>query len=114
MNPKDIISNLCSSRKLDRDKAIADLDKYLLTCSNLERISLETDLLQLLQSSHNCWETKQGCLSGAKSIIPFVDHDNEKESEFALQIKVIAEKLLTDGEVRVRTEAGKGLLIYTD
>ncbi|XP_075223588.1 uncharacterized protein LOC142325568 [Lycorma delicatula] len=106
MNPKDIVANLCSSRKLDRDNAVSDLDKLLLTCSPQERVALETELLKLLNNSHNSWETKQGCLAGAKSLIPFVDHDNDKESEFLLQMKVIAEKLLTDTEIRVRTEAG--------
>lgn len=107
MNSKDIVRNLCCSRKLDRDKAASDLDKYLLTCSPSDRISVENELLQLFEASHTSWETKQGCLLGAKLIIPFIDRDNEKESEFSLQIKINSEKLLTDAEVRVRTEAGE-------
>ncbi|XP_023717328.1 uncharacterized protein LOC111869790 isoform X2 [Cryptotermes secundus] len=59
--------------------------------------------------SETSWETKHGCLLGAKALIPYLNLDDEHEADFVHRIKAIAEKFLTDIEVRVRMAAGEVL-----
>lgn len=106
MDHKELITPLCSSQKLERDNGIVKLDKFLTTCDISDRLTLENILIEFLNNSCNSWETKQGCLTGAKALIPFIDKENEQEHRFSLEIRSIARKCLTDVEVRVRTEAG--------
>ncbi|XP_039282268.1 uncharacterized protein LOC111049982 isoform X2 [Nilaparvata lugens] len=106
MDHRELITALCSTQKLERDNGIVKLDKFLSTCNISDRLTLESIFIEFLNISCNSWETKQGCLTGAKALIPFIDKENEQEIEFSHEIKSIARKCLTDVEVRVRTEAG--------
>lgn len=106
----EVLTQLCSQTKLERDKGAAHLHRLLPTVTSDERIQLEENLLQLLNGTGDIpWETKQGSLLGAKSVIPFINTENEKEAEFLQHLKEVARRLLTDTEVRVRLEAGEVL-----
>lgn len=102
----DVINLLCSTMKLDRDKGVSELQRLLPGCSEVDRINAELQLINLLSDSSSSWETKHGCLMGAKCIIPFVNLDDEHEEEFIKKIQDDAQKLLTDVEFRVRMSAG--------
>lgn len=104
----EFLTTLCSQKKLDRDNGVTDLNKYLSTCCSDKRIELENELFLLISSSSEIpWETKHGCLLGAKALLSVIDLNNEREYAFTMDIKQIARQLLTDIEVRVRLEAGK-------
>ncbi|KAK7788464.1 hypothetical protein R5R35_012208 [Gryllus longicercus] len=105
----DVINLLCSSMKLDRDKGVSELQRLLPSCMDTERINAEFQLINLLSDSSSSWETKHGCLMGAKCIVPFVNLDDEHEEEFIQKIKCSSQRLLTDVEVRVRISAGEVL-----
>ncbi|KAG8226262.1 hypothetical protein J437_LFUL004819 [Ladona fulva] len=105
----NVLSLLCSSLKLERDKGVAELLKAIGSCSEPERLEFSSSLLQSLSNPESTWETKQGCLLAAKAIIPYLNFEFERDVEFAQTIKGIAKKLLTDIEVRVRLAAGEVL-----
>jgi hypothetical protein len=103
----EILELLCNSMKLERDKGVGELQRVLPTCSENERLQFEVNLILLISDSETSWETKHGCLLGAKALIPYLNVDDEHDANFVHSIKAIAEKLLTDIEVRVRMAAGK-------
>ncbi|XP_069690165.1 uncharacterized protein [Periplaneta americana] len=105
----EILELLCNSMKLERDRGVGELQKVLPTCSENERLQFEGNLLLLISDSETSWETKHGCLLGAKALVPYLNLEDEREAEFVHRIKAIAEKCLTDIEVRVRTAAGEVL-----
>lgn len=109
----EVLSILCSSKKIERDKGVVQLHKILLSSDIEIRICLETKILQLLTGSEGTpWETKHGCLLGAKEIIYKIDLNCEREFIFFNEIRNIARKLLTDVEVRVRLESGRCINCY--
>ena len=104
----EVLNQLCSQTKLERDNGAAQLHRLLPTITSDERIQLEENLLQFLNGIGEVpWETKQGSLLGAKSVVPFTNIENEKEAEFVQNLKQKAQRFLTDTEVRVRLEAGE-------
>lgn len=105
----EILELLCNSMKLERDRGVGELQRVLPTCSENERVQFEVNLVLLISDSETSWETKHGCLLGAKALIPYLNLDDEHEADFVHRIKAIAEKFLTDIEVRVRMAAGKFL-----
>lgn len=105
----EILELLCNSMKLERDRGVAELLRALPTCNKSERLQFEVNLLLLISDSETSWETKHGCLLGAKALIPYLNLDDEHDADFVHRMKGIAEKFLTDIEVRVRTAAGKFL-----
>lgn len=104
-----VVSLLCSSMKLERDKGVVELEKSLPNLNTLERRLLQEHFLKLLNDSQNSWERKHGSLLGAKSLISYLNLDDDFDSNFIFTIKQIAQKLLTDIEVRVRLAAGEVL-----
>lgn len=103
----EVLTQLCSQTKLERDKGAAQLHRLLPTLTFDERIQLEENLFQLLHGTGDVpWESKQGSLLGAKLVVPFTNTENEKEAEFLQNLRQEARKFLTDTEVRVRMEAG--------
>lgn len=105
----EILELLCNSMKLERDKGVGELQRVLPTCSENEKLQFEVNLILLISDSETSWETKHGCLLGAKALIPYLNVDDEHDANFVHSIKAIAEKLLTDIEVRVRMAAGEVL-----
>ncbi|XP_067011656.1 uncharacterized protein [Anabrus simplex] len=105
----DVLNLLCSAKKLERDKGIAEVQRVLPTFNEAQKLELQARLLQLISDTGSPWETKQGCLLGAKCLIPYVNLDDEQEAEFVHRMKTASEKLLTDIEVRVRIAAGEVL-----
>ena len=97
--------------KLERDRGVCELQRVLPTCSEHERLQFEVNLILLISDSEISWETKHGCLLGAKAVIPYLNLDDEHDANFVNSIKTIAQKLLTDIEVRVRMAAGKFLQV---
>lgn len=98
--------------KLERDRGVGELQRILPTCSENERVQLEINLILLISDSETSWETKHGCLLGAKALIPYLNLDDEHDADFVHRVKAIAEKYLTDIEVRVRMAAGKPLSYF--
>lgn len=107
----DVLDLLCSSMKLERDKGICDLQKFLQNSTAADRIKIEHHLIRLLSDSGSPWETKHGCLLAAKCLVPQMDSEDEQEIEFLNLIKPIGVKFLTDVEERVRLAAGNILKI---
>ena len=102
----EILELLCNTMKLERDRGVGELQRILPTLSENDRKLFENNLLILISDTESSWETKHGCLLGAKALILFLDLDDEQEAQFVQRIKTVAEKLLTDVEVRVRLAAG--------
>lgn len=104
----EVLNTLCSAKKIERDSGVVLLHKFLTLDLTEARIDLETKILQLLRGFEDIpWETKHGCLLGAKEIILKVNLELEREIEFINHIKDLTRRLLTDIEVRVRLESGK-------
>jgi hypothetical protein len=103
----EILELLCNSMKLERDRGVSELQHMLPTCSEHEKLEFEVNLLLLISDSETSWEVKHGCLLGAKALIPYLNLDDDRDADFVHRIKAIAEKFLTDIEVRVRMAAGK-------
>lgn len=104
----EVLNTLCSTKKIERDSGVVLLHKFLTLDLTEARIDLESKILQLLRRFQDIpWETKHGCLLGAKEIILKVNLELEREIEFINHIKDLTRRLLTDIEVRVRLESGK-------
>ncbi|KAK6621052.1 hypothetical protein RUM43_011356 [Polyplax serrata] len=106
---EEIVQLLCSSMKLERDKGVVDLEKSLPHLNSLQRREYENHFIKLLTDSENSWENKHGSLLGAKSLISYLNVDDDSDCNFIFKIKQISQKLLTDIEVRVRLAAGEVL-----
>lgn len=107
----EVLGVLCSSKKIERDRGILLLHTFLSSANEESRIVLEEQIINILNSSEDIpWETKHGCLLGAKEVILRANLDCERELNFLCQSRELARKLLTDMEVRVRLESGKELI----
>ncbi|XP_071441316.1 uncharacterized protein [Hetaerina americana] len=106
---EDVLFLLCSNLKLERDVGVAELLKAITACCDADRLNFSSRLLQMLSNPESTWEIKQGCLLGAKALVPYLNFENEREVDFAQDIKTVAQTLLTDVEVRVRLAAGEVL-----
>lgn len=104
----EVLNTLCSAKKIERDSGVVLLHKFLILDLTEARIDLESKILKLLRRFQDIpWETKHGCLLGAKEIILKVNLESEREIEFINHIKDLTRRLLTDIEVRVRLESGE-------
>ena len=98
----DLQHRLCSSAKIDRDKAYIEL-LQVLSNADLNKIKeLQHDFFTLLSQPSNRWETQFGAISGIKALI----ESNNCQDVFALSILEHIVKSLDDIEVRVRLIAG--------
>ncbi len=98
----EVLSLLCSSQKIERDKGVVELNKVLNTAGDEEVKRLEASLQSLLEDGCLAWESKHGALMGTKTLI-----SHEKCSdEFALVARDFALRLLEHSESRVRLSAG--------
>ena len=102
---ENVLKLLCSSLKLERDKGLLELQRYLVGRDQTAVEDLENTFSKLLDELATPWETKHGGLSGAKTLLL---HDgNPCSDEFAASVKAHALRLLEDGEFRVRIAAGR-------
>lgn len=106
---EEVVRLLCSNLKLERDKGVVELEKMLPSFNTSERHNLQKHFINLLCDTENSWETKHGCLLGSKSLISYLNLDEDSDCNFIFNIKEISQKLLTDIEVRVRLAAGEVL-----
>lgn len=106
---ENIVLLLCSNMKLERDKGVVELEKVLPSLNSSERLELQKTLIKILSDSQNSWENKHGSLLGAKSLIPYLNLEDDTDCNFVFIIKQLSQKLLTDIEVRVRLAAGEVL-----
>lgn len=99
----EIEEQLCSSSKLDRDKAYADLQKII---ENLEPdgiSELQSAFRKRLTQFSDKWESRHGALSGVKALL----HSGKCDDDFAIEILDQVLTSLDDSEFRVRIVAGK-------
>lgn len=98
---------LCSATKLDRDRGMQDVQKYLTTASANEIKCLETDVLRILEDAKSKPESKLGGLLAIKAILCHL-RPVQYQGKDILSEKVarLCLELLSDPEVRVRIEAG--------
>lgn len=101
---------LCSATKLDRDRGMQDVQKYLTTASANEIKCLETDVLRILEDAKSKPESKLGGLLAIKAILCHL-RPVQYQGKDILSEKVarLCLELLSDPEVRVRIEAGQVL-----
>lgn len=102
-----ILHLLCSSMKLERDQAISDLNKTLPVSDEAATRAFKTSLIDAVAARDVSWETKYGCLLGAKIVSNYLDVDNELDLLFVNKYKDTAIRYLVDEEPRVRVAAGE-------
>ncbi|XP_071962564.1 uncharacterized protein [Antedon mediterranea] len=106
MEASDIQQLLCSSKKIERDRGLAELKSIVNSAEPDDVEKLEVDFIGLLQKP-DCvsWETKQGALLGSRLIVV-----NQWSSEnFGTELKMHVLELLNHNEARVRLSAGEVL-----
>ncbi|KAG7166267.1 putative HEAT-like repeat-containing protein [Homarus americanus] len=102
-----IIGGLCAAQKLERDRAVADLNVKIKNFSPELIQSLQKALLSIVSDSASPWESKHGSLLGLRVLV--LMSEVELENEDQLEVQQAALKVLTDQEVRVRQAAGEVL-----
>ncbi|KAL0266896.1 UNVERIFIED_CONTAM: hypothetical protein PYX00_009320 [Menopon gallinae] len=103
----EIVNLLCSNMKLDRDKGVAELEKIIPQLDPFSRQRYANKIIELLSDSEGTWEAKHGVLMGSKALIMHLNLEDEGDCDFVLNIKTVAQKLLTHIEDRVRLAAGE-------
>ena len=102
---------LCSSQKLERDKGIIELQKYLADPSDATVRRLETEVQKILDDPAATWEQKHGAVTACKLLL---QHDSQPCSDdFLHAAKDYSLRLLEDCEFRVRIAAGKFHIFLT-
>lgn len=99
----EILRNLCSKAKMDRDKGVQLIEEYLTQADAFAVKSLEKILSDMLSDSSSEWETKHGILMGSKAVCMSV-HSTE---DFSPGLLTQAMELADDSEFRVRIAAGE-------
>nr|XP_054758807.1 uncharacterized protein LOC129264874 [Lytechinus pictus] len=97
---------LLSTRKLDRDKGLEELQMKLQRSSASDQpeiAGVESALLSALKDSHSSWEAKHGALMGAKVLSGF----DGTSKPFLKEMQNCAMHFLSDSEARVRIAAGE-------
>ncbi|KAL4237616.1 hypothetical protein ACF0H5_002330 [Mactra antiquata] len=106
---ENILKNLCSKAKLDRDKGYDQIEKYLdaavSPCNNDVVLQLEKVFADMFADSSLEWESKHGILMGSKALIkvPTVSED------FCTLLLMKAMEFADDVEFRVRIASGEVL-----
>ena len=97
-----VLTFLCSSQKIERDRGVIELQKLLNVADDAEIRRLESSIQSLLEDGMLPWESKHGALMGTRALL-----NHEKCSDdFAHLSKDHALKLLEHSESRVRLSAG--------
>lgn len=99
---EDVLAQICSLKKLDRDKGINDLRTLINGSKEKDDLfkRLEPHLLAVLKKNER-WESTQGCLAATCAL---VEHATEQFSEDILSL---LPTMLEDKEPRVRQAAGE-------
>ncbi|XP_048516398.1 uncharacterized protein LOC105690948 isoform X2 [Athalia rosae] len=105
----EILNLLCSSMKLERDRAISDLNKTLPASSGTIIQEIKDALVNAVKNKGSSWEIKYGCLLGAKTVTNYLNIENENDQVFINKYKDTAIQYLVDDEPRVRLAAGEVL-----
>ena len=99
----EVLTLLCSAQKIERDRGVVELQKFIGTAEDVEIRRLESSIQSLLEDGMSPWESKHGALMGTKALL-----SHEKCSdEFAQLSKDYALRLLEHSESRVRLSAGE-------
>lgn len=104
---ENILRNLCSKAKLDRDKGFDQIQKYLQTADNDAVAFLEKKFADMFADTSNDWETKHGVLMGSKALC----NSSFISEEFCAFLLSKAVDLADDSEFRVRIAAGLTLIL---
>lgn len=109
-----IVSSLCASQKLERDRAVAELNAKIKSLPPEIILSLQKALLNIIIDSESPWESKHGALLGIRLVV--LATEAELDSPFQVEVRQAALKVLTYPEVRVRQAAGEvlGALCHQD
>ena len=102
MSGEDIIQNLCSHQKLDRDKGLEELRAFCNDEAN-NFSQMAPSLLNILKTS-STWEARQGSLMGVQVLI-----ENGDSTSLGKEVLPLLPQLLEDDEPRVRLSAGEVL-----
>ncbi|CAN8000002.1 unnamed protein product [Ixodes hexagonus] len=113
----DALKLLCSSTKLERDRGLQELQRYLASAKTSDIKCLQTTLLGLLDDSKSPWESKLGGLLGIRALVVHLrsaQHPGDKD--LSEKIVRICLEHLSHPEVRLRLEAGQilGVLCASD
>lgn len=108
---EDTLLLLCHSMKLERDRGINELQKFLSNAKSDDLQKLKTCLEDMLLRRSECWQEKLGLLLGIKTFLPYLKKSIDEESTMQFIDKVTNRclDLLIDEEVRVRLESGEVL-----
>lgn len=101
----DILALLHSSKKLDRDKGVGQLQDRISKVSQDEVKTLLVAILTALEDGTSSWEAKQGSLMASKLLL----HSQHLTNDFPVKLRECCISCLGDEEVRVRSEAGEVL-----
>lgn len=99
----DILALLHSSKKLDRDKGVGQLQDRISKVSQDEVKTLLVAILTALEDGTSSWEAKQGSLMASKLLL----HSQHLTNDFPVKLRECCISCLGDEEVRVRSEAGE-------
>ncbi|KAG0725181.1 hypothetical protein GWK47_039084 [Chionoecetes opilio] len=93
-----VVGGLSAGQKLERDRAVTDLNVKIKTYSPELVQSLHTALLDILTDSTSPWESKHGGLLGVRAMV--LTNPPDPESPMLGEIRQAALRLLTHQEVR--------------
>lgn len=96
-----IIRELCSSQKLERDRGFHSFVKHIDSLESEDVNSLEQDVSKLFIEDSS-WEKKHGGLMAAKALLTC----GKSSDDFAVDMRSQALKYLDNNEFRVRIAAG--------
>jgi hypothetical protein len=99
----ELFKLVCSSVKLERDRGLVRLQRFLKDIDVQGLTALEDKIFALIQDESVPWETTIGALGSAKLVLV---HEHSTE-DFAVKIQPFAVKLLEDAEYRIRMAAGE-------
>ncbi|XP_048737561.2 uncharacterized protein LOC125652410 [Ostrea edulis] len=99
-----IIRELCSSQKLERDRGFHSFVKHIDSLESEDVNSLEQDVSKLFIEDSS-WEKKHGGLMAAKALLTC----GKSSDDFAVDMRSQALKYLDNNEFRVRIAAGETL-----
>lgn len=102
-----LVNEMCSSQKLNRDRASEHMTEALQSATSSELASLQCLLIEKLNNTLETWEEHYGLLSTASNLL-----EKPKEpptAAFQETVFTFATSSLTHGEWRVRTAAGLAL-----
>ncbi len=103
------MSLLSSSMKIERDRGVVELQRYLTGADDLAIRGLELEIQRQLDDPTATWEAKHGALMGMKAIL----QGKSCSDDFVAVSRQHTLKLLEDAESRVRLAAGILLCIFT-